>query len=826
MLDLLLWRGNMATGITLKNMSTNKKLLVSSGVPLLFLIALTVIIYYYVTILAISNNSVNHTYRVIGISDEIIANATDMETGMRGFLLTGNEAFLAPYVSGSENVFKLFDGLQKAVSNDALQVERLKQASEILNEWQQRVATTYIGIRREIGNSSDVLDISNLVANGTGKKYFDSFRTSINQVIKKTDKNVTNLEVAAKKAKSLSAAKAFNIRLEKEYSIRADANRLLTLAVNMETGMRGFLLAGNEDFLEPYHQSEEIFFDNLALLKEKFIGDETQLKRLASAGDNIIEWRDKVVVPYIELRREIGDNKTLNDLADLVSLQEGKAYFDNFRFAMDRFKEEEKNLIVERVATNDKTIKLTYSTIISGTLIAVFLGAFFSLLVGRAISEPVVGMTDAMARMANGDLDIDVPGADQKDEIGKMATAMETFRENTIKARKLEQEQHAIEEEKRMQAERLIEMAAAFNNNIGGLLQRLGITTHELQNTAYQLNDVSSTASEQSTHLNEAAESSSNSVSSVASTAEQLSSSIHEINNQVVRAEKVSKEAMDKANIAQKGMTNLEKSSEKIGNIVSLIQDIAGQTNLLALNATIEAARAGDAGKGFAVVAHEVKSLASQTAKATSEISEQINATQDATNESVDIIKDVVKIINEMHDIAAIISSAVEEQSVSMGEIVDNAHNATNSAKQVYASVDTVRDAARHTNEASQSMGKVATHINDNTVGLQQEIQGFISGVASLGFDNDMLNNIKIQDIDYETYQASSDDNLIEIATEEVNWLEEKAKSQKKDTVLAENERSETVEEASNQKNIASDISVTSDNTLSQESDSTDKSSA
>ncbi len=718
-----------------KNIKT--KILLATSVPLVFLLTLGAISIFSVNSLTLSNMWVNHTYGVLSDADEIVATALDMEAEMRGYLLAGTDDFLDTYEKDKIMVFEKIAALKKRVSDNPKQVAKLGEVENILSQWQVNVAEPNIMLRREIDNSKTVDDLDELVSQARGKVFFDRFREKIDQFEEHEEELLEqrNLKFKAVLAQEVVSASSIETELnwvKHTYFVIEEADHLLLSALNMETGMRGYLLAGDESFLEPYHAGKKDFFANLVHLKEIVSDNPAQVKLVDEMEETMLQWRDEIAEPLIELRHNIDNSKHIDSLIKLIAKAHGKVFFNNFRQEMENFSDAEKILIVKRINHNEATIFTTYSTIIIGTLIAVIFGMIFAVITGRNVASPVNRMTAAMTKMAGGNLYVDIPNPDAKDEIGKMASAVATLRDNSIKAQSLEKDKHSSDARKINQTAMLIEMTDNFNHNVTNFLNKLVESSEGLKGTAGQLAMVANLGAEQSVKLNETADTSLKSVAIVSSTAEQFSSSIHDINQQILRATQVSRIAMDKVSGAREGIANLEKSSEKIGDIISLIRSIADQTNLLALNATIEAARAGDAGKGFAVVASEVKSLASQTASATNEIGLQISETQSATHHSVEIIQDVVDTISEMHEIASSISVAMDEQSTSMQNIVTNTHNATNSAKEVSSTVALVESAANNTQEASQSMNNVAQDLSEETTNLQNEITNFITNVTAL----------------------------------------------------------------------------------------------
>jgi methyl-accepting chemotaxis protein len=347
------------------------------------------------------------------------------------------------------------------------------------------------------------------------------------------------------------------------------------------------------------------------------------------------------------------------------------------------------------------------------------------------IARPLMRMTGVMERLAKGDMAVEVAVDERTDEVGAMAVAVEVFRENAIRAERLtaEQETQRLAREARTAA--IEAMTREFDGSVRRVLGVVGNAVSEMQATAEALSSTAGETQRQSAVVAAAAEEATASVETVATAAEELSASISEIARQVEHSHKASHTAADEAVAANDAVTGLAETSAQIGRIVGLITDIASQTNLLALNATIEAARAGEAGKGFAVVAGEVKNLANQTARATEEIAAQIGAVQEETGKAVQAIGSIVARITQINEIAAAISSAVEEQSAATGEIARNVQQASVGTREVSETIGQVNLAATDTETAATQVLGSAQVLSLQADELGKVVEGFLASVRA-----------------------------------------------------------------------------------------------
>ncbi len=372
-------------------------------------------------------------------------------------------------------------------------------------------------------------------------------------------------------------------------------------------------------------------------------------------------------------------------------------------------------------------------TLMAVLLVVAFAGIVISFLIGRNISRPVVAMSRAMRELAVGNFEVQLPGLDRNDEVGQMGHAIEEFKIQAVA--KAERETAEREEKNReLAAARRVELhnlADSFEAAVGNIIENVSTASNELESSAVILTKSSAETQELSTVVAAASEETSTNVQSVASATEEMASSINEIGRQVADSNRIATEAVEQAGKTDARIAELSLAANRIGDVTKLISTIAAQTNLLALNATIEAARAGDAGRGFAVVAQEVKALASQTAKATSEISTQIAGMQAATQDSVVAIKEIYGTIGQVSEIAGAIAAAIEEQGAATQEIARNVQQAAIGSTQVATSIADVNRGAGDTGTASSQVLSSAQLLSNENKRLKAEVEKFLATVRA-----------------------------------------------------------------------------------------------
>jgi len=362
---------------------------------------------------------------------------------------------------------------------------------------------------------------------------------------------------------------------------------------------------------------------------------------------------------------------------------------------------------------------------------AVIIGIGVSVYLVRDVSGGIKSIIEPMQALGDGDLTAKVPHQGEKTEIGAMADVLQVFKQALI-AKKASDEAAAADAEAKIERGRRVDdITRRFEAVIGEIVQTVSSASTQLEASATTLTTTADRSQKMVTTVAAASEEASTNVQSVASSTEEMASSVTEISRQVQESARMAGDAVSQARATTGRVSELSQAATRIGDVVELINTIAGQTNLLALNATIEAARAGEAGRGFAVVASEVKALAEQTAKATGEIGTQINGIQAATQESVGAIREISATIEKLSEIASAIAAAVEEQGAATQEIARNVQQAAQGTQQVSSNITDVQRGATETGTASSQVLSAAQILSNDSSRLKTEVGKFLTDVRA-----------------------------------------------------------------------------------------------
>ena len=486
------------------------------------------------------------------------------------------------------------------------------------------------------------------------------------------------------------------------YEVLETLDHATEAMVNQETGVRGYLVSGNEKFLEPFHAGSEAYTAAFQKVKQLTSDNPAQQDRLDAMNQIAVTWTADIARKTIAL---MAQPDTREQARAMESAGTGKQAMDAFRARNAEIGRIERDLLTTRLDAQATTFSSCYRAIVMGGTGSLLVSLLMGVTLARGIATPIRRMCDAMIKLAQSNTVDSIPGIGRKDEIGAMAGAVGVFKQNVVERLRLETQQAVGQERaKRDKSAALVNMAEKIEMESGAAVDAVKRHAEAMAVTAEGMSaSAGRTGSSAQAALTAAAQASAN-IQTVASASEQLTASIREIGSQICQSTATVGNAVAAGNEARNLMTALNGQVGRISIVADMITEIAGRTNLLALNATIEAARAGDAGKGFAVVASEVKQLATQTARSTEEIARHIAEVRTATTASVEAVVRIEQMIDNINVISGSIAAAIEQQSAATAEIARNVNETAMAANEMTRCIGEVSAEAEQTGERSSQV--------------------------------------------------------------------------------------------------------------------------
>ncbi|MGF1726098.1 CHASE3 domain-containing protein [Photobacterium nomapromontoriensis] len=635
----------------ISNITIRGRLLASNAIISLLLIGLMFVVYSAITTMGKTSHWVAHTHEVIGQSKGLVNSMVNQETGLRGFTIAGQDDYLAPYIEGRADFQQYLTTVKQLTRDNPAQQARFDQVAEQAKKWQE-YAGSVIALRKEIRDGEAINhQLKALIDSGIGKQKVDDIRAEIASM-----------------------------------DLGVIGDETLDAIINMQTGLRGFLLNHQERYLEPYNDGKAIIVDNLPIIRG------TQL------ANKIQSWIDDYAEVAINLMREANQFKTMADLYVFIEGDKGKQYMDSLRAKVEEIVNVELNLMKTRDAAARSSADFASKAILFGGAITLSLTFIFAYFTSRSIVQPIDRAVILAKKLAAGDLRVKVINAGNN-EVGALLNAMQTIADN------LKQMIGSIAKTSEQLSESSLHLSTTLDQTGNGAKEQLNMTDQ----IAVAMNQMSISVQEVAQNAISAAQ--------VASEADQeAQTGISVIEGTMGNIDKLDSEINQTSN----QLSNLVEETNNIGKILDVIGGIAEQTNLLALNAAIEAARAGEQGRGFAVVADEVRVLAKRTQESTTEIQSLIERIQGGTQDvvgsmaqSTDLLQSTIssagqsgeafsaitQSISKLNDMNTQSASASEQQSVTAEEVNRNMLTVNNISQESFdvtmSAVESCKELAR-----------------------------------------------------------------------------------------------------------------------------------